>query len=71
LALLAIPAIMLGGLDSIEGAVVGGLTVGIIQGFTDTYLGGQYQDVVTYSLLLFILLTRPQGLFGTKAIARV
>ena len=71
LALSAIPAIMLGGLDSIEGAVVGGLVVGIIQGFTDTYLGGQYQDVVTYSLLLVILLTRPQGLFGTQQVSRV
>jgi branched-chain amino acid transport system permease protein len=71
LALSAIPAIMLGGLDSIEGAVIGGVIIGIIQGFTNTYLGGQYQDVVTYSLLLVILLTRPQGLFGTKQVARV
>jgi branched-chain amino acid transport system permease protein len=71
LALAAIPAIMLGGLDSIEGAVVGGIIIGIIQGFTATYLGGQYLDVVTYTLLLVILLVRPQGMFGTQQVTRV
>jgi branched-chain amino acid transport system permease protein len=70
LALGAIPAIMIGGLDSIEGALVGGMFVGIMQGFTSTYLGGQYTDVVTYGVLLAILLTYPQGLFGTKQTAR-
>jgi branched-chain amino acid transport system permease protein len=70
LGLAAIPAIMLGGLDSVEGAVVGGIVVGIVQGFTATYLGGQYNDVVTYGLLLIVLLTYPQGFFGTKQVVR-
>jgi branched-chain amino acid transport system permease protein len=69
-ALAVFPAMLLGGLDSIEGAIVGGLAVGILQGFTATYIGGQYLDVVTYSMLLVVLLVRPTGLFGTKQITR-
>lgn len=71
LGLAAVPAIMLGGLDSIEGSLIGGIGVGILQGFTATYFGGEYVNVVTYSLLLLLLLTYPQGLFGTKHVARV
>jgi branched-chain amino acid transport system permease protein len=70
-ALVAFPAIIIGGLDSIEGAVVGGLTVGIFQGFVATYLSSQLLDVLTYSLLLLVMLTFPRGLFGTKQVARV
>jgi branched-chain amino acid transport system permease protein len=71
LALAAFPVILLGGLDSIEGAIVGGIIIGVIQGFVATYLGGEYQDVVTYGLLLIVLLVYPQGLFGTRSVARV
>jgi branched-chain amino acid transport system permease protein len=70
LALAAIPAIVLGGMDSIDGAVIGGLVIGLAQGFTQIYLGGNYVDLVTYSLLLVVLLVYPQGLFGTKEIVR-
>jgi branched-chain amino acid transport system permease protein len=70
-ALLAFPAMLLGGLDSIEGAVVGGLIIGVTQGFVATFWGGQYVDVVTYTALLVVLLVRPSGLFGTKQAARV
>jgi branched-chain amino acid transport system permease protein len=67
----AFPAIILGGLDSIEGAIVGGLLIGILQGFTTTFLGGEVTDVVTYGLLLVVLLVRPSGLFGTTAVTRL
>jgi branched-chain amino acid transport system permease protein len=67
----AFPAILLGGLDSIEGALVGGLLIGILQGVTATYWGGQGIDVTTYSVLLIVLLVRPSGLFGTKAVVRL
>jgi branched-chain amino acid transport system permease protein len=70
-ALAAFPAILIGGLDSIEGAVVGGLIVGIIQGFIATYLGPQYLDVLTYALLLVVMLFYPTGLLGTRSVARV
>jgi branched-chain amino acid transport system permease protein len=67
----AFPAILLGGLDSVEGALVGGLLIGILQGVTATYLGGSYIDLTTYSVLLAVLLLRPSGLFGTKAVIRL
>jgi branched-chain amino acid transport system permease protein len=70
LGLAALPAIVLGGLDSVEGAVVGGVLVGILQGFTATYLGGTYVDVTTYVLLIIVLLFYPQGMFGTKQVIR-
>jgi branched-chain amino acid transport system permease protein len=65
------PAILLGGLDSVEGAIVGSLIVGVLQGFTVTYIGGEYQDLVTYTLLLVVLLVLPYGIFGTKTATRV
>jgi branched-chain amino acid transport system permease protein len=70
-ALLAVPAMVLGGLDSFEGAVIGGILVGIMQGFVTTYLGGQYIDLITYGLLLAVLLVYPRGLFGTANVVKV
>lgn len=70
-ALAAFPAILIGGLDSIEGAVIGGLLVGIAQGFIATYFGPQYLDVLTYGLLLVVMLVFPTGLLGTRAVTRV
>jgi branched-chain amino acid transport system permease protein len=70
LGLAALPAIMLGGLDSVEGAVVGGFIIGIMQGFTQTYLGGSYVNVMTYGLLLVVMLIYPQGMFGSKEVVR-
>jgi branched-chain amino acid transport system permease protein len=71
LAFLAFPALLLGGFDSIPGALVGGLIVGIIQSVTSAYVGSQYIPVTTYSLILIVLLVRPRGLLGTQAVARV
>jgi branched-chain amino acid transport system permease protein len=71
IALIAIPALVLGGLDSFEGAVVGGLAIGLVQGFITVYLGGQYVTVVTYALLLVLLLALPRGLFGTQEVLKV
>jgi branched-chain amino acid transport system permease protein len=70
-ALAAAPAIVLGGLDSIEGAIIGGIVIGLVQGFTTSYFGAQYVDVITYSILLIVLLIFPTGLFGTTATRRV
>jgi branched-chain amino acid transport system permease protein len=70
LALSAIPAMVIGGMDSIAGAVIGGIVIGMIQSFTQIYLGGNYVTLVTYCLLLVVLLIYPQGLFGTKEIVR-
>ena len=77
LALTAIPAAVLGGLDSITGAVVGGLVIGVAITFTAGYqdelsfLGRGLSEVIPYVVLLFVLLWRPSGLFGTREINRV
>jgi len=71
MALVAVPAMVLGGLDSFEGAIVGGLAIGVVQGFITVYLGGEYVNVVTYSILLVLLLALPQGLFGTQEVLKV
>lgn len=71
LALAAVPAMLLGGMDSVEGAIMGGLAMGLVQSFTSSYLGGQLTDVVTYGILLVVLLARPEGLFGTKPVRRL
>jgi branched-chain amino acid transport system permease protein len=77
LALTAIPAAVLGGLDSIGGAVVGGLVIGVAITFTAGYqdelsfLGRGLSEVIPYVVLLLVLLWRPSGLFGTPEISRV
>lgn len=76
-ALAAIPAWVIGGFDSLPGAVVGGLIIGVV-----TVLSAHYQDdllflgrdlaqVTPYAVMLLVLLIRPSGLFGTKDVHRV
>ena len=77
-ALVALPAIILGGLDSLEGAVIGGLTVGVVQSLVGSYqrglapwLGDNFAVVSPYAVMLLVLLVRPYGLFGTPEVKRV
>ncbi|MCA1784098.1 MAG: branched-chain amino acid ABC transporter permease [Intrasporangiaceae bacterium] len=77
-ALKALPAIILGGLDSIKGALIGGLAIGIIESMSRTYqpgfapwLGANFDQVVPYLVMLIVLMIRPYGLFGTPEIERV
>jgi branched-chain amino acid transport system permease protein len=73
-AFLALPVIILGGLESPLGAVVGGLVIGIVQQFSVTLVpedwGSGFAEVVPYLVMLVILLIRPAGLFGRKEIRR-
>lgn len=78
IALAAFPAIILGGLDSPLGAVVGGFLIGISQALTSGYqpqhaafLGDGFDGVMPYVVMVLILLVRPYGLFGTRAVVRV
>lgn len=78
IALKALPAIIIGGLDSIGGAVVGGLAVGVVEALVGTYqadvapwLGNNFSTVSPYVLLLVVLLFKPYGLFGTPEVERV
>ena len=72
----AFPAVIIGGLDSIPGAVVGGFAVGIAESAANTYLGFEFlgngfPGIVGYLLMMLVLLIRPYGLFGTPEIRRV
>jgi branched-chain amino acid transport system permease protein len=77
-ALIALPAIILGGLDSVPGAVLGGLAIGVVQSLVGTYqgsyapwLGQNFAVVAPYVVMLMVLLIRPYGLFGTREVERV
>ena len=82
IALLAFPAIILGGLDSPGGAIVGGIIIGITQNLTAGYqgtganhylgfLGGGFSSVMPYVVMIVILMVRPYGLFGTREVRRI
>jgi branched-chain amino acid transport system permease protein len=63
--------VIVGGLDSVVGALLGGLLVGLVEAWAGAYLGGEYKVIATFSLLLLVLLVRPYGLFGTHDIERL
>ena len=69
------PVVILGGLDSIIGAVVGGLIVGVVEslaaGYLDPYVGGGTKDFAPYVLMIITLMFKPYGIFGTHRIERV
>ncbi|PWE53363.1 branched-chain amino acid ABC transporter permease [Metarhizobium album] len=85
--LVAFPVIVLGGMTSLVGAVVGGVVLGVLQALTDgmltpaiervlreyteIYSVGALQQVIPYALLVLVLLVRPQGIFGTRESERV
>jgi len=69
------PVVILGGLDSIAGAVVGGFIVGLVEniagGYLDPYVGGGVKDLAPFVVLVLILLVKPYGLFGKEDIERL
>jgi branched-chain amino acid transport system permease protein len=65
------PVVILGGLESIGGAIIGGLIIGIIETFTGGYVSTSLKEVIPYIVLVFILLVKPYGLFGLVEIERV
>ena len=78
IALKALPVIILGGIDSIQGAVVAGLAIGLAESLTRSYqpihaawLGANFDVVVPYLILILTLMVRPYGLFGTREVERV
>ena len=70
------PAVIVGGLDSIVGAIIGGLTIGILENLAE-FVDGQYlhignmYSVAPFYVLLIILMIKPYGLLGTPDIERV
>jgi branched-chain amino acid transport system permease protein len=70
------PVVILGGLDSVGGALVGGVVMGVLENLAGGYLdpllpGGGVKDVVPFAALVLILMVRPYGLFGTRDIERL
>lgn len=75
LGLKALPVVILGGLDSIAGAIVGGLLIGVLEnlsgGYLDPIMGGGVKEVAPFAVLVLILMIKPYGLFGKVKIERV
>jgi len=69
------PVVILGGLDSVPGAIVGGVLVGVLEnlsgGYLDPILGGGVKEVAPFVVLVLILMIRPYGLFGKVDVERV
>ncbi len=69
------PVVILGGLDSVPGAIIGGFTIGIIEnlasGYLDPYFGGGTREVTAFIILVIVLMIKPYGLFGLERIERV
>ncbi|MDT5186185.1 MAG: branched-chain amino acid transport system permease protein [Mycobacterium sp.] len=78
IALKALPVIILGGLDSLGGAVIAGLAIGVVESLVATYgadiapwMGGEFSLVTPYLVMMVVLLVRPYGLFGTREVIRI
>lgn len=77
-ALVALPVLIFGGLDSFKGAVIAGLLIGVLSAISSAYqpihapwLGPNFENVLPYVVMFLVLLIKPFGLFGTKEIRRV
>jgi len=75
LGLKVLPVVILGGLDSLLGAIVGGLLIGVLEnlagGYLDPLFGGGVKEVAPFVVLVAILMVKPYGLFGKVHIERV
>ena len=63
--------IVVGGMGSLPGALVGGIALGLAEVFAVQYIGSSWRDVIAFGLLFAILLLRPQGLFGARKVREV
>ena len=64
-------AAVVGGIGSIPGAMLGGLLVGLTEAYAAGYLGGRWSDLTVFAILIVVLLVRPTGLLGARAIQKV
>ena len=63
--------IIVGGMGSLPGALIGGLVLGLAEVFAVQYIGSSWRDVIAFGLLFVILLLRPQGLLGARKVREV
>ncbi len=78
IALLAFPAIILGGIDSVSGAILGGIIIGLAEVVTGGYesrvasvLGAGIHEIMPYLIMILVLIIRPYGFFGTRKVERI
>jgi branched-chain amino acid transport system permease protein len=75
LSMKAVPSVLVGGLESIIGAVIGGLTIGVLEniagGYIDPFVQGGMQEVAPWIIVLVIMIIRPFGFFGYRRIERM
>jgi branched-chain amino acid transport system permease protein len=64
-------AAVVGGIGSIPGAMLGGLLVGLAEAYAGGYFGGRWSDLIVFAILILVLLVRPSGLLGARAIHKV
>ncbi|MGB9620853.1 MAG: branched-chain amino acid ABC transporter permease [Brevinematia bacterium] len=67
----AFTAAVVGGIGSIPGAVLGGFLIGLFEIFVEGYISSTYKDVIVYSLLILILLLKPEGILGRKTVEKI
>jgi branched-chain amino acid transport system permease protein len=71
LGLLAFPAILLGGLDSVRGVLAGGFVLALCQSSATYFIGGEWSEVTAYAVMLLVLFVRPRGFFGSRQAVRL
>ncbi len=71
LGLRVFPVVILGGLDSIPGAVIGGAVIGLLEAYSGGYIGHGLNLIIPFIVLVLVLMVRPYGLFGEEIIERV
>jgi branched-chain amino acid transport system permease protein len=69
--LFAFASAVLGGLDSPVGAIVGGLTLGVVQNLAGTYIDSKIDITVAFVVIIAVLMVRPKGIFGKQTMERV
>ena len=69
--LIAFTAAVVGGIGSMPGAMIGGLSIGLLKAFAIGYWSSSYQDVIVFCILILVLLVRPSGIFGVPAPQKV
>ena len=67
----ALPVLLLGGLESIPGALLGGIIIGVVESVGGAYAGGEFAEIIPFIIMLLILIIRPYGLFGLRTIERI
>jgi len=71
MAIKAFPAVLFGGLESVTGAIIGGLVIGVLESLVGGYIDPKLSEISPYIILLLVLLIRPEGLFGLRRIERI